>query len=122
MQAGLGSAETGSSCDRLDNYLSHGNFLKAMESLGWWCGELNATDKKETALAISLGDQTAHPKQRLAARKVLPQGTTKRGFILALEYLPYNLPEWPVSPQQVSPVSFLYPKASFVPRKVFCCT
>ncbi|XP_026189763.1 uncharacterized protein LOC34621686 [Cyclospora cayetanensis] len=67
-----------------------------MEQLNWWPGELNASDKKETALALALADQIAHPKQRLAARKVLPQGITKRGFVLAFEYLPFNLPEWPV--------------------------
>ncbi|KAL8427021.1 hypothetical protein ACSSS7_007919 [Eimeria intestinalis] len=86
----------GSSCDSLQNYLTLGRFARAMEALGWWCAELNASDKRETALALALADQLAHPKQRLCEKKALPQGLTKRGFVLALEYLPFNLPEWPV--------------------------
>ncbi|OEH75589.1 hypothetical protein cyc_05309 [Cyclospora cayetanensis] len=90
-------------CDSLENYISLGNFIRAMEQLNWWPGELNASDKKETALALALADQIAHPKQRLAARKVLPQGITKRGFVLAFEYLPFNLPEWPLPHDRLPP-------------------
>ena len=110
--SGSGSSGSGSCCDKLDNYMSHGHFLRAMEHLGWWSEELNATDKKEAALAISLADQIAHPKQKLAARRVLPQGTTKRGFILAFEYLPFNLPEWPVSSPLPPPSSSCWTRAS----------
>lgn len=93
---GLGSGSI-SGYETLETYLSHTQFLGAMEHLDWWGGELNPVDKKETALALGLADQLAHPKKRLTARKALPQGVTKRGFILAMEYLPCNLPEWPVS-------------------------
>ena len=71
-----------------------------MDALSWWPWDLNNLDKKETAFALSLVSQVVGGPLKVQPKQEKNDNAfkyiSKRGFILAFEYLPYNLPEWPV--------------------------